>query len=577
MRTRYVALIPLVGLTVISALTAGPEVDTEADEEVLRAARLPVEGPSLLTVFRKRTPDAEAQAHIKTLITQLGSASFFEREEASEELVACGVAAAGLLHEAARHTDLEIRRRAREALALIEQDDLSEEVLIAALGVLGRRKPPQMAEALLAYAPHAASADILEKLSLALSSVAEHDGEADPALVRALGAESSIQRGVAATALCRAGCRKQLPAVRRLLRDPDPHVRRRVALALLEAREKAAVPVLIDLLAELPVAEAEHIESMLLQLAGESAPKGSLDDRRDAGPTNTQDRRDASPTARDKYRDAWAEWWKRRGDALDLATIELSPHYRGYTLAVCMAAVRGRGARFGCILEFDARGRTRWQMQGLLYPVDAQVLDERRVLVTEYRSAQVTERNHNGDILRRIDVPDYPLEARRLPNGNILITTRSRVVEVDRNNKEVWSTKGNGDGDMIVAACPLPGGEIGICYRSGEFIRQKRDGKVLASFRVGRMFRVNGTHIQGLPNGHILVPLFYDDKVVEFDGEGREVWSASRPSPVSAQRLPNGRTLVVEYASNVIVELDKNGREVKSQRCDGRLVWVQGR
>ncbi|HTU19435.1 MAG TPA: HEAT repeat domain-containing protein, partial [Gemmataceae bacterium] len=396
------------------------EADTSTDEEVLRAARLPTDGPDLLTLFRKRTPDTESQEHIKTLIAQLGSASFSEREEASDELAACGIASAGLLREAARHRDLEIRRRAKEALILIEENDLAEDVLLSALHVLGRRKPPRMTEVLLAYAPHAASTSISEELGLALSSVALRDGEVDPALMHALDAKSAKLRGVAAEALCRSGSRKQLPAMHRLLRDPDPHVRRRIALALLEARDKTAVPVLIELLAELPLAEAEPIESILLQLAGDTPPKAPLDDRRDAGRTNE---------ARRKYRDAWASWWKRQGDTLDLAKVALAPRWRGYTLAVCLGVGRGRAGRAGCILEYDARGRIRWQMQGLVYPVDAQVLDERRVLVTEYRTSQVTERNHNGDVLRRIDVSDIPLEARRLSNGRTLITTRSRVFE----------------------------------------------------------------------------------------------------------------------------------------------------
>ena len=536
------------------------------------AARLPTDGPALLKVFRKRTPDAASQEHIMARIAQLGSASFSEREEASEELAAYGVEAEGLLREAARHRDLEIRRRAREALALIEQDDLTEDLLLAVLRLLRQRKPSQMAEVLLAYTPHAGSAAITEEVCLALSAVAVRDGDAHPALVRSLSAKSSRQRGVAAAALCRAGCRKQLPAVRRLLRDPDLPVRRRVALTLLEAGEKAAIPVLIDLLTKLPLNEAEQIDSVLLQLAGETSP----DDRRDVGPT---DRGDAGPTdtERRKYRDAWAAWWKTHGDALDLTTLELSLRWRGYILAVCLPPGRGRGrGRNGCILEFDARGRIRWQIQGLSSPVDAQVLDEHRVLVTESRAAQVTERNHNGDILRRIEIADTPLEARRLPNGRTLITTRSRVFEVDRNDKEIWSTKGNAN-DIIVAACPLRGGQIGICHRSGEFLRLDRAGKVLDSFQVGRLFRTSGTHIQGLANGHILVPLYYDNKVVEFDGKGREVWSAPYLSPISAQRLPNGRTLVAGYGGNTIVELDKDGREVKSQPCAGRLLNVRGR
>lgn len=561
MLPRYVALIPLMVLTALCRSAGGADVDVEADEETLRAARLSVDGPSLLTLFRKRTPDAETQAHLKTLIAQLGSASFLEREEASEELAASGVAAAGLLRHAASHADLEIRRRAREALALVEQGDLSEDVLIAALRLLARHKPPQMIEVLLAYTPHAVSSEITEALCLALASVAERDGAGDPLLVRALNAKSPLQRGVAAAALCRAGCRKELPAVRRLLRDPDLHVCRRVALALLERRDKAAVPVLIDLFTKLPLNEAEQIEAVLLQLAGDTPPKAEL---HEAG-------------KRDKYREAWAEWWRDHGDAIDLGKVELSPHWRGYTLAICMTALRGRGGRTGCIIELDARGRTRWQLQGLSQPVDAQVIDERRVLVTEYRTSQVTERNHNGDILRRLDVPDYPLEAQRLPNGHTLITTRSRVFEVDQHDKEVWSAKSSGERGSILSACPLRGGQIGICYQTGELVRQDRGGKVLATFQVGRIFRPTGSHIQGLPNGHILVPLYYDNKVVEFDGDGREVWSVDFARPASAQRLPNGRTLVAGYGSNVIVELDRNGREMKSQQCDGRLMGVRGR
>jgi hypothetical protein len=577
MLPRYVALIPLIVLTGICGSTAGAEVDVQADEDTLRAARLRIDGPSLLELFRKRTPDADSQARIQTLIAQLGSDSFCEREEASEELTGYGVAAAGLLRAATHHADLEIRWRARDALALIEPNDLSTEVLIAALHVLGHRKPARMVEVLLDYAPHAADAEIVEELCLALSSAAVLDrrdarptGGANPQLVRALTDKSPIKKALAAAALCRGGCREQLPSVRRLLRDSDPQVRRRVALSLLEAREKSAVPVLIDLLTELPITDAEHVESMLLQVSGDTAPKGNLDDRGDAG-----------PTMRGKYRDAWAEWWKQHGEELDLAKVELASQWRGYTLAVCSTAFRAgrgvRGARFGCVLELDAQGRTRWQIKGLSYPVDAQVLDERRVLVTEYRPGQVTEYNHNGVVLRRISVPDQPLTARRLANGNTLITTYSRVFEVDRQDKEVWTTSGNRF-DAIAAACPLPVGEVGVCFRSGEFVRVGRNGKVRASFRgIGRLFGPYGAHIQGLPNGHILVPQYHDNKVVEFDRKGREVWSASYPRPICAQRLPNGRTLVASYGSTFYVELDKSGREVKRRDCDAPLMFVAGR
>jgi hypothetical protein len=288
---------------------------------------------------------------------------------------------------------------------------------------------------------------------------------------------------------------------------------------------------------------------------------------------------------RAKYRAAWAEWWKRHGDAVDLDKFEPSPQWRGHVLAVCFGGAgmrrrgmggRGGAGRVGAVRELDGRGHVRWEIADLSMPVDAQVINNNRILVTEYSPGQVTERNTKGEILRRINVPNLLLQARRLPNGHTVITTRTRVFELDRHDKEVWAanaTRATG----IVAACPLSGGEIGICYRDGEFVRLDRNGKVRASFQIGRMFRPYGTHIQGLPNGHVLVPQYYEGKVVEFDKNGREVWSASSARPTSAQRLPNGRTLVASFGNNSFAELDKDGGEVKSQRCDGPLMCVSGR
>lgn len=559
MGIRYVALAPFLVLSMTTGPARGAEADTEADEAVLRAAHVPVEGRKLLDLFRQRTPDAALRERVEKWIEQSGSFSFVEREEASAELEACALAAVSVLEGARHHVDLEIRHRVRHAIAVLKQKALSDEVLLAALRILARRKPPQMAKVLLDYTPYAVDADIVDQLCLTLGTAAAREGVADPLFVRALDDAAPRKRAVAASALCRAGCRAQFPAVRRLLHDKDVEVRRRVAVAFLEAREKAAVPVLIDLLAELPRAESEGVESLLLQLAGDTPPQGCLDD-----------------AARGKYRDAWAAWWKRHGDRVDLTKIDLTPRWHGYTLAVCFLSVRGRGARSGSILELDGQGRTRWQIQGLNRPVDAQVLGENRILVTEYIPGQITERNRNGDVLRRLNINENPLSARRLPNGHTFITARNRVFEVDRDDKEVWSVTGN-RAEMIVAACLLRGGEVALCYRSGELVRVDRAGKELASFRVGRLFRPFGTQIEGLANGHILVPLYYDNKIVEFDKRGREVWSASYARPGSAQRLPNGRTLVAGYMGNVIAELDKNGREVKTTRCEGPLMSARGR
>src|SRR5262249_21350024 len=76
-----------------------------------------------------------------------------------------------------------------------------------------------------------------------------------------------------------------------LLKDPAAGVRLRAALALAEAHDAEAIPVLIELLGELNAEQRRPVEEFLAQLAGEWAPvvNSPSDDkiarqiRRDAG------------------------------------------------------------------------------------------------------------------------------------------------------------------------------------------------------------------------------------------------------------------------------------------------------
>src|SRR5579875_1518840 len=83
---------------------------------------------------------------------------------------------------------------------------------------------------------------------------------------------------------------------RKQLKDPSPLVRRQAALMLAEANDAEAIPVLIDLLAELPTEERRSVEEFLTQLAGEWAPVGAL---------KSEDK-----IARQIHRDAWMAWWR---------------------------------------------------------------------------------------------------------------------------------------------------------------------------------------------------------------------------------------------------------------------------
>jgi hypothetical protein len=60
--------------------------------------------------------------------------------------------------------------------------------------------------------------------------------------------------------------------VRPLLDDREPEVRLKVGLALVEARDKEAIPVLIHLLKDVSAEQTDTVEELLYSLAGEKAP-----------------------------------------------------------------------------------------------------------------------------------------------------------------------------------------------------------------------------------------------------------------------------------------------------------------
>lgn len=87
------------------------------------------------------------------------------------------------------------------------------------------------------------------------------------------------------------------------LKDPAPAVRLLAALALAKENDAESIPVLIDLLAELPRERRRVVEEFLRQLAGEWAPlDGSIGE---------------DEIGRRIRRDAWAAWWRAvEGEAL---------------------------------------------------------------------------------------------------------------------------------------------------------------------------------------------------------------------------------------------------------------------
>jgi HEAT repeat protein len=540
---RAAALVVL-GLTVYpSGFVGAADPDPiAADECVLKNAGHGTEDAALLQFFRDHTLTPRARAEVTALIQDLGHISFRRRERASQNLVRLGSVAVPMLRDAERSSDPEVARRAERCLAEIDRGPTIE-LAGAAARLLAVRKPAGAAPVLLAYLPDAGDEGVADYVRTALAAVARRDGTPDPALVAALTDRQPIVRAAAGEALARSGAVPQVPAVRKLLADPDATVRLRVALALARAHEKEAVPVLIALLAELPPEQGAMAEETLIHLAGNPLADAPLGD----GPN------------RRKARDAWMAWWQKNKDTVNLAVLAETPPLLGLTMIA-----HWDNGQIGHIVELGPDGKSRREVHNIPWPIDFYLLPgNTRLLCAEYYINKVTERNFKGETLWEKDLPENPLAAQRLPNGNTFIVMRSRVMEVDRAGKEVVSLPA--PGRDIVSAIKTRNGQISLVTMGGQFRRLDATGKELKAFSVGSIHSYAAIDV--LPNGHVLVPHYDRNKVVEYDLSGKAVWEGSVTQPTAPVRLPNGHTLIACRDAQLVVELDRSGKTVWTHKA----------
>src|SRR6185437_9378005 len=156
--------------------------------------------------------------------------------------------------------------------------------------------------ALLNYLPLADDDSVVQEIETALLAVGLRDGKLESALVRSLSDPLPIRRSISARVLCKIGGTPGRTAVRPLLKDARPSVRMQAALGLADTYDAEAVPVLIELVADLPPEGRKQVEAYLTELAGEWAVKTPQGNDTMAGRLR---------------RELWAAWW-RSMDGKDL-------------------------------------------------------------------------------------------------------------------------------------------------------------------------------------------------------------------------------------------------------------------
>ena len=527
----------------LAAVTAAPlraQDERARDEQILRNARISIDGPSLIRFLRERTPGPEQRARILKLIEQCGDKSFQVRRRAANELEKIGQPAIGLLRQALKDPDPEIVRACTNLLAEIETTP-TELLAAAAIRMLGRLKSEGTIELILSQFSDAEDQDVSEALRWALAQTAVDDGKPNEKVVAALQDESPARRGAACEALIAAKAAGVEPLVRKLLDDPDSGVRLRVALALVElAKDKALIAKLIELSPKAPASLAWRAEDLLYRLADGEGPKVSLL---------------GDLAQREEFRKAWADWWSVNAAKVKMEKLSSTPKELGYTLVLEMNAGAGQGKA----IEFGPDNKTvRWQIDGLAMPTDAQVLPKKdRVLIAEYRAHRVTERDYQGRIHWSKDVR-MPVACERLPNGNTFIAHRNGLVEYNSKDEVVFRLDRN-TADIVAGRKARNGGYY-FLTRTGLLAQVNAKGKIEKSITTGRSYTYSS--IELLPNNRVLVALL--NSVAEYDlATGKAEWQSNVRTPVSATRVAGGRTLVTSVLQRKVLELDRDGKVVK--------------
>jgi HEAT repeat protein len=534
-----------------------------------------LDGPALLAAFRQRILTKEDAAAAQVLIDKLGDPSADTRDRAAAALIAQGPKVAGLLKEAAKSANAEQAKSAATCLKTIAQKDAHNKLPLSAARLLAIRKPAGAAEALLAYVTFSDDSRVKDEIGKALKTLAA--GGADAALIAALGDPLPLRRILAAEALAGANGGKHLPALRKLLKDADVEVRLRAAVALVQALDKESVPALIAVLAEVPRAKAWQAEDLLRRLAGDRAP---------AVPWGKDD-----DAARKKLTAAWQAWWKEHGAAIDMAQLGKIPSGSGLTLVAetgSRGGFKGKGkggigvgpaVMSDRVVALDPEGKVQWQINNVDYPIDVQLLPGERVLIAEYDSNRITERDFKGAILWEYRLPAFPGNVQRLDNGNTFVAlcgpaavsggNGKQLLEVDPTGKLVAGftvvapPAGGGFGavDFVVAAHKMPDGKM-ICLMSDEIgLWLDGTGKELKRFPLPRARPAAVMNAYGAidvtPEGHLIFAQS-DGLITEYDADGKLIWQV-KAQGYRASKLPNGN-VVVTTLSGGAVELDGGGR-----------------
>ncbi|MGF1582915.1 MAG: hypothetical protein ACFCD0_26640 [Gemmataceae bacterium] len=536
----------------VSVGTAAENKETleKADEHLLKIAKFSsTDTQTLLEFVKKRTLTEHEKIEIGATIQNLGADSFRARTVATRKLISRGPVISRLLKEAITHSDLEISNRAKKCLDAIGEKRPPHNTPATVIRLLGRRAPLEATEILLHHVPYAENLDVIQETKTALVKIAKSNPKAREILKKNLNHFTSEVRAVAGFAYVLSSRKVDPTVVTQLRLDRSALVQMEVGKALAYSADKTGVQTVIQSLSGLDDLNALQAEDWLHQVGqGQSPPKLFVG--------KTKEERKAA-------QDVWAKWWSENQKKVPLSQLKLPVSTRGPTVVIFLDNNK--------VQEIDAGNRLGWKLENLGFPLDVELLDNGRVLLTEYENSRITERDESGKIVWWQKV-DRPIAAQRLTNGHTFIVTDMALYEYDTKQQLVF-THSLPNQERILKATKRPNGDIVCLTEQARVVRLSASGRgvdIRDKFDVKHSKPLFGGKLYFTPAGRVLIPHNAENKVIEYDHKGNPVWELDIQGPVAAVRLPNGNTLVTTMGDNMTarptVEVDRAGN----------LVWKYG-
>ena len=413
----------------------------------------------------------------------------------------------------------------------------SNQITPALVRLITLVRPANAIETILAYIPSCHDENIQELLGECLALYLIDQSTITPSLVAASTSGIEETRTFAGRVLAKSSNAEAQKICATLLSDPSTRVRFEIARELIKNQNKAAIPVLIELMTKVSGEKADAIDQFLRAIAKDKSPESKSDSKADAA--------------------AWNIWWQKEGGQLTLV-----PGTKNQEILKNFLVVESfnQEKKSGRVLLVNPAGKILWEIANLSNPTDATLLPNNKILITEQGANRVTERDTKGNISWEKSASN-PFLCQRLSNGNTFIASRNKIIETNRAGNEIFSF--NYPNETILAACKTRTNEYALLTYNGAFLKLDSKGNEVSKSRIPfpTNFGINGGAIT--QNDRVLVSIPTVNKIMEFDFNGQATWESTITMPGIPTKLSNGNVVAPSLNGSKIVEI----------RTDGKIIY----